>query len=806
MRRRGASVSGAARAAYWVWRRELHVMLRAPILYVVGGVFLVVQGVAFSGLVTALSDPRRPAPLGALLEGQLAGTLLTWVLSLVVLTLLGMRAIADDKRGGAWELLLTAQVGEGAAVVGKWLAAAAVYALLWIPTLAYLGVVGVLRADDGGWDLAAIACGYAGAIALGAALLAWAVAASAATSSTLGAGALAFTFLIGLFLAGELPALWPELAVDHPRLAAAANAVSIRGAALAFARGEVAASSVALVAGLAVTGLSLAITLACAGRRRSSEIRTRSLGTAAVAVSAVLVGALAARHPARWDVSAAGRNTLDPETVGVLAALPAPATLTIVRPTLGSLDPVYDEVVRVIERMAEVGAVTVHTTDPAGVPGGLDAVARAAGLAPGDLAKTGAVVVEVGARRRVVDVFAIATIDAGPGGAPTVERLAVEQAVAGALAALAAARPVTVCATSGHGELSLEARAADGADWAIVGDRLRAEGLGVGHHVLGPRDPGSAGAASVALDIPRGCDALIVAGPSTPFTPDEALALDAFVRAGGGLLVAAPSRTLAGGVGATGLEAVLARVGLGLPPAIVVDPDLAVRELPGALLVVDGYAAHPINAGFPRTRATLWFQPRPVIVTGDATPLVTASPASWGERDLTSSPPAKHEDDLAGPSILAAASGSPSTSRASRAGGSERATGSDADADADGAGERARGSDAEAAGAGERAGGSGRDGRVVVVGSAESFSSAVLGGGASAGDLWLARAVRYVAGAAEPRVTIAARTPDQIRLVLTAGQRRAVIAMSVAGIPLAWLLGGGALVLWRRRRDPARAA
>ena len=147
------------RAAYWVFRRELHAMLRAPILYVVGGVFLVVQGIAFAGLVGALSDPRRPAPLGALLEGQLAGTLLTWVLELVVLTLLGMRAVAEDKRSGAWELLLTARVGEGAAVVGKWAAATVLYALLWVPTLAYLAVVAMFRADDGGWDLATIATG-----------------------------------------------------------------------------------------------------------------------------------------------------------------------------------------------------------------------------------------------------------------------------------------------------------------------------------------------------------------------------------------------------------------------------------------------------------------------------------------------------------------------------------------------------------------------------------------------------------------------------------------------------------------------
>jgi ABC-2 type transport system permease protein len=208
------------RALYWVWRRELAVTLRAPIIYVIGGLFLVVQGIAFASLVDALADPRRPAPLGALLEGQLAGTLLTWVLQLVVLTLLGMRAIADERRGGGWELLLTARVGEGVAVVGKWLAAVTVYALLWLPTLAYLAVVAAFRADSGGWDLASIVTGYLGAIALGAALLTWTIAASAATSTTLAAGGLGFAALIGIFLAGELPSAWPDL----PRSLASAGA------------------------------------------------------------------------------------------------------------------------------------------------------------------------------------------------------------------------------------------------------------------------------------------------------------------------------------------------------------------------------------------------------------------------------------------------------------------------------------------------------------------------------------------------------------------------------------------------------
>ncbi|HET9620811.1 MAG TPA: hypothetical protein VFP84_05580, partial [Kofleriaceae bacterium] len=266
------------RATYWVWRRELAVLFRAPILYVVGGLFLVVQGIAFAGLVGALSDPRRPAPLGALFEGQLAGTLLTWVLELVVLSLLGMRTIADDKRAGSWEALLTAGVGEGAAVAGKWLAAVTVYVAIWLPTLAYLALVAAYRADAGGWDAPAIGLGYAGAIAIGASLLAWAIAASAATSSLLAAGALGFAWLIGIFLVGELPGLWPALAVDHPALAAVLDAASLRAIATGFARGLIAGRAVIVLAGLAVVGLSLAITLACAGRRRRREVAIRGAG------------------------------------------------------------------------------------------------------------------------------------------------------------------------------------------------------------------------------------------------------------------------------------------------------------------------------------------------------------------------------------------------------------------------------------------------------------------------------------------------------------------------------------------------
>jgi ABC-2 type transport system permease protein len=731
------------RAAYWVWRRELQVTLRAPIVYVIGGLFLAVQGIAFAGLVAALSDPRRPAPLGALLEGQLAGTLLTWVLQLVVLTLLGMRTIADDKRTGAWELLLTAQVSERAAVVGKWLAAVTIYALLWLPTLAYLGVVALFRVDSGGWDLASIVTGYLGAIAVGAALLAWTVAASAVATSTLVAGAFGFALLIGLFLVGELPASFPDLAVDHPRLARMLDAISLRGVLTTFARGEISGAAIAFVIGLAMIGLSLATALACLGRRRRRELRVRVAATVLVAAIGVLAGVLAARLELRWDVSATRRNSLDSETRALLAALPGRATVTIIQPTLSALEPIYAEVERVAGRIARAGPVAVRVVDPASLPGGLGAAARVAGVAPEDLASNGGVVVEVGGKRRVVDRLQLVSIARDAQGTAAVESVAIEQAIAGAFAQLLDTVPLTACATTGHGELPLEAADA-GADWRLVADRLRADGIDV---------------ETIELDrgVPARCNVVIVAGPVVPLRPDEALALQAFGKRGGGLLVAAAARPAMVESGAdtprttlapTGLEGVLAAEGLGLPTAVTIDPSLAIREVQGSLLVYGGYTDHEINAGFQQARGIIWFQPRVVVTRGAATPLVRATAQSWGERDFERQPE-KDLDDIAGPITLAAL---------------------------------------------------GSSGRVVAVGSAESFMTSLLEGSASAADLWLARAVRFLAGRPAPRVSVAARAPHQIRLLMTSGQRRAVLVLSILGIPLAWIVVGALLLVVRRRR------
>ena len=89
------------------------------------------------------------------------------------------------------------------------------------------------------------------------------------------------------------------------------------------------------------------------------------------------------------------------------------------------------------------------------------------------------------------------------------------------------------------------------------------------------------------------------------------------------------------------------------------------------------------------------------------------------------------------------------------------------------------------------------------MGSMESLTNAVLSVGTSALDLWMVRALRWAARRPLPEVPIADRAPDQVRLLMTRGERRSIAALCAAGIPAAWLALGLGLGWLRRRRSRA---
>ena len=79
-------------------------------------------------IVSYLNDPR--AGIGAPLELFFGQTVFFWLVLLFVAPVLTMRLLAEERRSGTIEVLMTAPVSEGKVVEGKYLAALAFY--LWL--------------------------------------------------------------------------------------------------------------------------------------------------------------------------------------------------------------------------------------------------------------------------------------------------------------------------------------------------------------------------------------------------------------------------------------------------------------------------------------------------------------------------------------------------------------------------------------------------------------------------------------------------------------------------------------------------
>ncbi len=176
--------------------REIRAYFFSPLAYSVLALLLLVNGFVFWIIVSFLSDPR--AQIGAPLEYFFGQTFFFWLVLLFVTPILTMRLLAEERRSGTIEVLMTAPVTEGQVVVGKYLAALVFYIFLWVPTLAYALILEKYADVDWG----PVASGYLGVLGIGALFLAAGVFASTLSRSQLVAALLTFVVLIPLFTFG----------------------------------------------------------------------------------------------------------------------------------------------------------------------------------------------------------------------------------------------------------------------------------------------------------------------------------------------------------------------------------------------------------------------------------------------------------------------------------------------------------------------------------------------------------------------------------------------------------------------------
>jgi ABC-2 type transport system permease protein len=180
---------GATRVAA-IAGRDLASLFVSPVGWVVAAVFVfLVSGFGFITTVLAGQQATMAGVFGVI----------TNFLMVVVVPLLTMRVLAEERSQGTLELLLTSPVRDWELTTGKWLASFSFYLLLLATTLVY---VAILRIYASALDLGLIGATYLGLVLVGAAAIAIGVLASSLTRNQVVAFFIAMGLLLVIWYAG----------------------------------------------------------------------------------------------------------------------------------------------------------------------------------------------------------------------------------------------------------------------------------------------------------------------------------------------------------------------------------------------------------------------------------------------------------------------------------------------------------------------------------------------------------------------------------------------------------------------------
>jgi len=207
----GPGFADAVHAVLWrtgllnvaaIARRELGAVFVSPVGWVVAGVFtFLVSGFGFIGTVLAGQQATMDGVFGVI----------TGFLTLILVPVVTMRLIAEERSQGTLELLLTSPVRDWELVVGKWLGGFVFYLLLVATTVVYVVLLAVYLPDKttisvaglsihvGALDFGLIAATYIGMVVVGAAAIAIGVLASSVTKNQI------IAYVVSLF---ALLAIW----------------------------------------------------------------------------------------------------------------------------------------------------------------------------------------------------------------------------------------------------------------------------------------------------------------------------------------------------------------------------------------------------------------------------------------------------------------------------------------------------------------------------------------------------------------------------------------------------------------------
>lgn len=170
--------------------KELRSYFVSPVAYVIVAFWLVATGFFFWRSV----DVTNEASLRDVFS-------VVTILLLLISPALTMRLLAEESRTGTLELLLTAPVRDWSVVIGKFLGALGLYAVMIALTLFYPILLMLLGGNP---DWGPIWSGYLGLLLLGMSFLAVGLFASSLTSNQMVSAVIAFVVLLILFVISQV--------------------------------------------------------------------------------------------------------------------------------------------------------------------------------------------------------------------------------------------------------------------------------------------------------------------------------------------------------------------------------------------------------------------------------------------------------------------------------------------------------------------------------------------------------------------------------------------------------------------------
>jgi ABC-2 type transport system permease protein len=184
--------------------KEVRSYFASPIAYVIIGLFALIFGIFYMAAVTWFAEQSLgmnqfgPMPRAVNINQDLVRPLLlnATVVMLFLLPMLTMRTYAEEKRSGTIELLLTSPVTDLEIITGKFLGALAVFAMMLLVTLLYVGMLAAY--SDPEWK--PIAAGYLGLFLLGGGFISYGLFVSSLTKNQIVAAVGTFSLVLILWI------------------------------------------------------------------------------------------------------------------------------------------------------------------------------------------------------------------------------------------------------------------------------------------------------------------------------------------------------------------------------------------------------------------------------------------------------------------------------------------------------------------------------------------------------------------------------------------------------------------------------